>query len=181
MLAVKERAPKVFHDVRQTWLYEDYDYCGGVETMESDVATERVQAEQKVKAKAKAKGYGTKKRGYPGEEMGDDLVTLKKLRAKDIRLLDQLKDKTAKARTESDAAVAEDPDNQIPASIRAGLRLMTAELAVMQNDIDMLAKEEHTELNVETTAKKTTALLKEHTIKLKAFRKIQKALQQAQE
>ena len=113
--------------------------------------------------------------------MGDDLVTLKKLRAKDIRLLDQLKDKTAKARTESDAAVAEDPDNQIPASIRAGLRLMTAELAVMQNDIDMLAKEEHTELNVETTAKKTTALLKEHTIKLKAFRKIQKALQQAQE
>ena len=181
LLAVKGRAPKVFHDVRQTWLYEDYDYCGGVETMESDVATERVQAEQKVKAKAKAKGCGTKKRGHPGEEMGDDLVPLKKLRAKDIRLLDQLKDKTAKARTESDAAVAEDPDNQIPASIRAGLRLMTAELAVMQNDIDMLAKEEHTELNVETTAKKTTALLKEHTIKLKAFRKIQKALQQAQE
>ena len=181
LLAVKERATKVFHDVRQTYLYEDYDYCGGVETMESDVATERVQAEQKVKRKAKAKGCGTKKRGNPGEEMGDDLVTLKKLRAKDIRILDQLKDKTVKARLESHAAVAEATYSQIPAPLRDALRLKAAELDVMQYDIEMVAKEEHTELDVETTAKKTTALLKEHTIKLKAFRKIQKALQQAQE
>ena len=143
------------------------------------MATEKVQAEQKVKAKAKAKACGTRKRGNPGEELADDPVPLKKLRAKDQRLLDQLKAKTAKARQESDAAVAEDPDKKIPAPFRDALRLKTAELDVLHNDIDMVAKDEHTELDVETTAKKTTALLKEHTIKLKAFRKIQKAMQQA--
>ena len=94
--------------------------------------------------------------------------------------MDQLKAKTAKARQEIDAAVAEDPDKKIPAPFRDALRLKTAELDVMHNDIEMVAKEEHTELDVETTAKKTTALLKEHTIKLKAFRKIQKAMQQAE-
>ena len=145
------------------------------------MATEKVQAEQKVKAKAKAKACGTRKRGNPGEELADDPVPLKKLRAKDQRLLDQLKAKTAKARAETEAAVAEETQKLVPPPIRDALLLKSAELDVMDTDIDMVAKDEHTELDVETTAKKTTALLKEHTIKLKAFRKIQKAMQQAEQ
>ena len=180
LLAVKERAPKIFHDVRQTWLYEDYDYCGGVQTIDSDVATERVYAEQKVKAKAKAKGAATRKRADRGLPLADDTVPLKKRSRKDQRLLDQLKTKTAKAREQTDAAVAQDPKNNVPAPIRDALRLKTAELDVMHNDIDMVAKDEHSELDIETTAKKTTALLTEHALKLKGFLNVLKAMQQAE-
>ena len=178
MFAVKERAPKFFHDVRQTWLYEDYDYCGGVQTIDTDVATERVYAEQKVKAKAKPKGAATgKRRGLP---FADDTVPLKKLRRKDHRLLEQLQAKAAKAREETDAAIAQDPKHNVPAPIRDALCLKTAELDVMHSDIDMVAKDEHSELDIATTAKKTTALLKEHALQLKGFLNVQKAMHQAQ-
>ena len=137
-------------------------------------------AEQKVKAKAKPKGAATGKRADRGLPFADDTVPLKKLRRKDHRLLEQLQAKAAKAREETDAAIAQDPKHNVPAPIRDALCLKTAELDVMHNDIDMVAKDEHSELDIETTAKKTTALLKEHALKLKGFLKVQKAMHQAQ-
>ena len=68
----------------------------------------------------------------------------------------------------------------VPTHIRDALRLKTAELDVIHNDIEMVAKDEHSELDIETTAKKTTALLKERALKLKGFLKVQKAMQQAE-
>ena len=179
LLAIKERAPKIFHDVRQVWLYEDIEYCGGVETIERDVATERVTAERSLKPQPKPKAAASKKRANPEVAVPDDAAPPKRLKPKDQHRLDQLKIKTAKARGETDAAVLEEAADLVPPHIREPLLRASSNLDVLQREIDQVAFEQRSELEIPSLVTKTTELVKEHAMTLKHFHKVRKALEQA--
>ena len=180
LLAIKERAPKIFHEVRQVFLYEDIEYCGGVETIERDVATERVTAERSLKPQPKPKAAASKKRANPEGAVPDDAAPPKRLKPKDQHRLDQLKIKTAKARGETDAAVLEEAAHLVPPHIREPLLRASSKLDVLQREIDQVSFEQRSEVEIPSLATKTTELVKEHAMTLRQFHKVRKALEQAE-
>ena len=52
---VKARAPKVWHEHRRMWLYEDFESTGSASTAEKDVSVERLRVQIPIKAKPKPK------------------------------------------------------------------------------------------------------------------------------
>ena len=158
----------------------DYDYCGGVETIESDVATERVSASRSMKPPPKQKAAASKKRAKPEGALADDAAPLKKLKPQEKHRLDQLKAKTAKARGETDAAVVAEAANLVPPHIREPLLRASSNLDVLERDIDMVASGERSELDIPSMATRTTELVKEHAMTLRQFHKVCKALEQAE-
>ena len=106
--AVKERAPKRWHELRQTYLYEDYDLTGSTRTTERDVQEESASANRHIKAKAKPKGKITQKRKHAAAALPEYAGEEKKLKAIEQKRLDHLTTKTQQARANTQAALAED-------------------------------------------------------------------------
>ena len=182
LAAVKIKAPKVWHELRQTYLYEDYDLTGGACTKETDSTLESVNVIRKLKATKPTKpktGAITAKRTAAAAALPDGDANGKHLKSSETRKLEQLKAKLEKARADAGVAIAEDADRLVPEQIRVNLEVKTKELDICETDIDLVAKGDHATFDPEKVSKSTCDILKKHAAAVKSFTTVLKSITKA--
>ena len=175
---VKSRAPKVWHELRQMWLYEDFEFTGSASTAEKDVSTESLRVKMQIKAKPKPKN--AKKRTSLEAALPDDAVTKKKVSdGLQKRQLRNMKAKIKNARADTDRAIAEDSNGSVPAAIRHDLNRWTSELDGMDADVDLAMNGDNVRCDIDTISRKVYDVLEKHTISLKGFTNVRKTIAKA--
>ena len=176
---VKARAPKVWHELRSMWLYEDFEFTGSASTEEKDVSTESVRAKQQIKAKPKPKAGS--KRTALAAALPDDAVRQKKLKPCEKRIFKALKAKIENARADTDRVIAKDIkyNYNVPADIRDELSRVDSELDCMDDDVELTMNGENLFCDLANFKTTVNDILKRHTIALKAFINVSKAIANA--
>ena len=188
---VKARAPKVWHEHRRMWLYEDFESTGSASTAEKDVSVERLRVQSPIKAKPKPKDGS--KRTALAAALPDDAVRQKKLKPCETRILKALlkpcekrilkalKAKIENARADTHRVSANDINYNynVPADIRDKLSRVDSELDCMDDDVELTMNGEDLEFAFANFKTTVNDILKRHTIALKAFINVSKAIANA--
>ena len=179
--AVKANANKVWHDLRQCYLYEDYDLEGSAMTMETETHRESFQAHRKVKPMKKPAGNSLKRPAAPAALTEEDEVDAKRLKVQtqETKKLEKMKARIEKARTDAEGALEQDCKQDVPVGVRKALELKIKQLEVLITDIDLVAKGEHMSMDFEAANKSTVDILKRHTAAMKSFASFLKTINKA--